>query len=78
MPTDLQAFFALYQHFGIECQVNNLEDSQVIYLVKGDESAYMERLGNITVSDKFEGYSDFFTKITFDLDGNFVNQGFWE
>lgn len=31
-----------------------------------------------TESDKFVGYSDFFTTVTFDKDGKFKSQGFWE
>jgi len=33
---------------------------------------------NPTLSNKFQGYTGFYTEIIFDLEGKFMSQGFWE
>ena len=31
-----------------------------------------------TMTTGFSGYSGFYSQIEFDMDGNFIKQGFWE
>ena len=78
METDLQAFLSIYKRFGIDCQVNQREDKQVIYFAKASDKHFVKPSKDSTFSSKFVGYSDFYSQIDFDLDGNFINQGFWE
>lgn len=73
--TDLENFISLYKTFGIECQVNIIEDKQVIFLNGG--SGYGTGYNN-TDSNKFDGYGGFYSKVIFDLSGKFIMQGFWE
>lgn len=36
------------------------------------------KVDDASSSEKFEGYEGFYSKITFDKDGKFLKQGFWE
>lgn len=75
--TDINRFVELYKSFGIECKVNTVSDvgSQHLEIIIGSgEYAYDE----YTKSDKFEGYSGFYSRVKFDTNGKFINQGFWE
>ena len=71
--TDLEKFVALYRDFGIECVVIPGDTTQSIRL---SESDYLT--DSPTTSEKFDGYAGFYTEIVFDLNGKFINQGFWE
>ena len=70
--TDLQRFVELYASFGIDCVVHQENDKQLIDL--GDTS-YTD---NNTRSNKFGGYSGFYSCVVFDSKGKFLRQGFWE
>ena len=70
--TDLERFVELYRSFGIECKV----------FIEGSDCERRIYLSNMsfdyaTTSDKFGGYI-MFSEITFDVDGRFIGQGFWE
>lgn len=71
--TDLQKFQDLYKSLGIELIVNRTEE---LFIVKLSGDFY----GNykMTTSDKFKGFFNFYSDIQFDLDGNFISQGFWK
>ena len=73
--TDLEKFVDLYKSFGVECKINQDENTDRLYIVFG-ESNYDD--GEFTLSDKFKGYCGFYTQIWFTQDGNFLEQGFWE
>lgn len=68
---DIDKFIELYKSFGIECEVVNGEDGAIITLA----NCIIE---GGTFSDKFVGYSGFCSEVSFDKDGRFVSQGFWE
>lgn len=72
--TDLQKFIELYKSIGIDLIVNKEENTQEIILF----SENINGANNFTYSEKFEGYSSFYSIITFDLKGKFIKQGFWE
>lgn len=86
--TDLERFIELYRSLGIECIVNRItidpqfngrsikpeiKERQAIHL-GGDDYRDIKS----TSSEKFDGYGGFFSNIEFDMDGNFISQGFWE
>jgi hypothetical protein len=74
--THLEKFIELYTEFGIECKVNKHDDRQVILLALASNAKYNDKL--VTYSNKFGGYSRFFSLVVFDLEGNFMKQEFWE
>lgn len=71
--TDLDRFVELYRTFGIECNVNKKDSGYEIVL--SEHTCYAD---GATRSDKFDGYCGMFTTISFDGDGKFIKQGFWE
>jgi len=75
MKTDLEKFVELYRSFGIECKINSEDDRQIINLCSEDDDGE-DRNG--TVSPKLIGHYGFFSKVSFDIYGKFVSQGFWE
>ena len=72
----LEKFVELYKGFGIECNIvcNDTNDDKEIYLSGTKE--YPEKYA--TYSDKFNGYLDFYSQVTFDGDGKFIGQDFYE
>jgi hypothetical protein len=60
---DLEKFLNLYSELGVDLKVKTEEDGANPY----DNG-----------SDKFFGYTGFYTDITFDKDGKFTGQGFFE
>lgn len=76
MKTDLERFVELYASFGIHCKVRNGESGSEIILSEGVD--FPECPDDLTKSEKFGGYMDFFTSVEFDKNGKFVSQGFWE
>lgn len=77
--TDLQAFIDLYTRLGIDCNVNQCAETgnQFIILTSKDSHSDYEN-EKPTESDKLQGYYGFYSKVEFDKDGIFLNQGFWE
>ena len=71
----LDKFAKLYLEFGIKCIINQSDEGYEIKLADTDMYSSQD---SITLSDKFEGYGGFFTRIEFDKNGNFLKQGFWE
>lgn len=72
MKTDLELFKELYLKFGINLkQYHNEKD---IVLLFGNSSYDKDIIGN----EKFDGYNGFYTKVDFDLKGNFIKQSFYE
>lgn len=69
--TDLEKYVELYRCFGIECIVECNEEHMTSVITLGTDS-------HSTCSDKFNGYTDFFTSISFDENGKFKGQGFYE
>lgn len=74
-PTDLARFIAVYKSFGISCEVQlDTAGHKVIYFRVGNC-----RLEGETMSaDTFLGFTGFYTRVIFSLEGKFISQGFWE
>jgi hypothetical protein len=72
--SDLDKFIELYRSFGIECKVNLEYGNKIIYLCESTYSFDEQS----TISDNLVGYPDFFSKVIFDGDGKFIEQGFYE
>ena len=71
--TDLEKFVELYNGFGINVISEKTDEGYEVHLT---ENSYFDE--NDTVSEKFEGYPGFYTRIEFDENGKFKKQGFWE
>lgn len=69
--TDLEKFIELYKGFGIKCVLLEKKEWFEIYLKDGCH-------GGVTQSEKFDGYSGFYSDVRFDKQGKFIKQGFWE
>ncbi|MDD4527755.1 MAG: hypothetical protein PHF25_06970 [Candidatus Margulisbacteria bacterium] len=66
--TDLEKFIELYRSVGIELEVKQEEFKlQTIYLHPTFDN-----------DSKLDGVNGCFSSITFDKDGKFVMQGFWD
>ena len=66
MKTQLEKFIELYREFGIEPTVVSYDDGETeVLLHEGD-------------NDKLVGYNCFYAKATFDREGQFLSQGFYE
>jgi len=63
--TDLQRFIELYKAIGIELEVQSDKFGNDIYILECDH-------------EKITGHVGFYTNIKFDVDGKFIEQGFWE
>ena len=64
--TDLEKFIELYRSIGIELEVKQEEFKlQTIYL-------------HPTNGTKLDGFNGCFSSITFDKNGKFIMQGFWD
>ena len=67
--TDMERFIAFYKTLGIDLKADVDE--------KGNPAIYMgcydQKLINL-----FDGYPGFYSVVSFDKDGKFVKQGFWE
>lgn len=74
MMTDLERFIELYRSFGIDCVLNATDEGTLIELSQFNGLTGMKA----TLSDKFGGYSAFYSWVEFDKAGTFVKQGFWE
>lgn len=73
--TDLEAFLALYSRLGVELQVvPDPSDASHQCVILGKSYDHLGRVA----WDKWEGYFGFFSAVTFDKDGRFLRQGFWE
>lgn len=68
--TDLEKLIDTYKQFGIDLIVYEEDDKFKITLSGWGE--------NSTNSDKFNGYSGFFSDLEFTKEGKFLSQGFWE
>lgn len=75
--TDLDNFISLYGKFGIECKVNIAENGKR-YIKFLNADCWTSEDEEATLSDKFDGYGDFYSIIVFSVDGKFIKQGFWE
>ncbi len=75
MQSDLQNFINFYKSIGIDCLVNIRDGCQKIYLATTelDDSKLFT-----ASSEKFDGYSNFYCEVIFDMEGKFISQGFWE
>ena len=73
--SDLQAFIELYKRFGIELTPRYYEDKIEIILAEDD---YYDGNPSHALTEKITGYSGFYSSITFNLEGKFIEQGFWE
>lgn len=67
MKTDLEKFIELYKSIGIELATKD-------YDKKGSVFCTIEAGDN----DKLKGYPGFYTNIVFDVNGKFIEQGFYE
>ena len=74
--TDLDRFIKLYKSFGIDCIV--FEPDGLIKRIQFQSSSNGNEDENDTVSYKFDGYIYLYSTIDFDMDGKFLEQGFWE
>ena len=69
--TDLEKFIDTYKQFGIDIKFDEKDGIKIITLGGCWEDSD-------THSDKFIGYSGFYSQLEFDKNGKFLNQGFWE
>ena len=81
--TDLEKFIELYKSFGIKLKPykDDKTNFTTIFMQEGNPDDFIGSRMNVkkySVSNKFEGYSDFFSMVDFDKDGKFIKQGFWE
>lgn len=76
--TDLEKFVDLYKSIGIECVVNNNPDKTKSILLCSHTIRSKPEQFTLSNKNLFIGHLDFYSEITFDKDGKFVNQGFWE
>ena len=68
--TDLEKFIDTYKQFGIEIKTyENTKGNIEINLNGWNETP--------TESDRFDGYSGFFSELEFTKEGKFLKQGFW-
>ena len=72
--SDLDRFVELQKDFGINCVVNEKDEIKIIYLCESDYG-FNEQA---TLSEKLKGYNDFFSRVIFDGNGRFIEQGFYE
>lgn len=75
--SDLEKFIALYASIGIAVDVvpdDRRDSTNQIIKLEADGDYEDGRKGK----SKLIGYGCFFTEITFDADGKFLHQGFWE
>ena len=68
--TDLKKFIDTYKQFGIDIKTFEKNDRIIVELNGWDKSP--------TISDKFEGYTGFYSSVEFTKNGQFISQGFWE
>jgi hypothetical protein len=71
--TDLELFTRLYSELGI--------DLKVIHEKNGSKTIYMQVESDdpeISISEKFSGYTNCYSIVTFDKNSKFVSQGFFE
>lgn len=71
--TDLERFLAFYEGIGVK--MKPFEGTEKIFYAIGDD-CYGD--GDVNTSEKFNGYSGFYSDIEFTKDGKFIRQGFWE
>lgn len=68
--TDISSFFYLYEKIGIELSVeefkNNTDGNEKYYIIMEEGEA------------SFIGYGSFYSCITFDKNGKFISQWFYE
>ncbi len=77
--TDLAAFVDLYKRFGIDVKINKGIDMYDIFLTMSNQLPVLKyREAFPTLSNKFGGHPEFYSRIVFDKDGKFVKQEFWE
>jgi hypothetical protein len=69
--TDLEKFIDTYKQFGIEIKTFEKTQGFVEILLNGGGDT-------ATKSEKFDGYTCYFSSIIFTKEGKFVCQGFWE
>ncbi len=74
MNTDLERFKKLYAEFGIKCKEYLSDDFYIINLGFNEG----EDIKKSTISEKFWGWPGFYSRVTFDKNGKFISQGFWE
>lgn len=72
MVSDLERFLELYKSFGIELNPE-VEDSE-----HSNGSDTVTLILEVRKNPKFTGYEGFYSDITFNADGKFLEQGFWE
>lgn len=70
--TDLEKFIDTYKQFGIKIKTFENEKSNIEVQIGGGWDA------KTTSSEKFDGYSGFFSDLEFTKEGKFLRQGFWE
>jgi len=77
--TDLAAFVKLYKKFGIDVKINKgVDDMYDIFLTMSNQLPVLKyREAFPTLSNKFGGRPEFYSRIVFDKDGKFVKQEFW-
>jgi hypothetical protein len=77
--SDIEKFLRLYSELGVDLKVKTEEDgAKTITIIAEDSDDDMWHDPYDNGSDKFFGYTGFYTDITFDKDGKFTGQGFFE
>lgn len=72
--TDLEKFKELYKSIGIELIEQKKPDENQQFLLLSEDRFHGTQPRNYS----FKGYSGFFSEIIFDMNGKFIEQGFWE
>ena len=70
MKTDFIRFKELYLSFGV-LELNHKTDEEGNIIIKLNGHGKNQR-------PQFDGYMGFYSEVTFDKDGKFTGQGFWE
>ena len=72
---DIQKFIEFYKQFGINLKVKTETDGRKTIIMKvenGDDE------DGVSFSEKFYGYTNCYTDLTFDNNGTLIGQGFWK
>ena len=70
MKTDFIRFKELYLSFGVP-ELNHKTDEKGNIIIKLNGWGKNQR-------PQFDGHMGFYSEVTFDKDGKFIKQGFWE
>ena len=73
--TDLEIFIEIYKSIGIELHIIETNDTKELCF--GFKDRFLPN-DDMDTHEKFGGFQGFYTQIVFNLDGEFLQQNFWE